>query len=65
MAVRHIVQCQFALKNAVFWDVTLCGSCENRRFGGPYRLRHESDKIGELGTLTVTSSQRASVASYC
>jgi hypothetical protein len=27
----------FALtvKNAVFWDVTPCGSCKNRRFGGP------------------------------
>jgi hypothetical protein len=21
-------------KNGVFWDVTPCGSCENRRFGG-------------------------------
>jgi hypothetical protein len=24
----------FALKNGVFWDVTLCGSCKNRRFAG-------------------------------
>jgi hypothetical protein len=22
------------LKNGVFWDVTPCGSCKNRRFGG-------------------------------
>jgi hypothetical protein len=22
------------MKNAVFWDVMLCGSCKNRRFGG-------------------------------
>jgi hypothetical protein len=22
------------VKNAVFWDVTPCGSCKNRRFGG-------------------------------
>jgi hypothetical protein len=22
------------LKNVVFWDVTPCGSCKNRRFGG-------------------------------
>jgi hypothetical protein len=22
------------MKNGVFWDVTLCGSCKNRRFGG-------------------------------
>jgi hypothetical protein len=23
-----------AIKNAVFWGVTPCGSCKNRRFGG-------------------------------
>jgi hypothetical protein len=22
------------MKNAVFWDVTSCGSCKNRHFGG-------------------------------
>jgi hypothetical protein len=22
------------MKNRVFWDVMLCGSCKNRRFGG-------------------------------
>jgi hypothetical protein len=22
------------MKNGVFWDVMLCGSCNNRRFGG-------------------------------
>jgi hypothetical protein len=22
------------MKNGVFWDVTLCGSFKNRRFGG-------------------------------
>jgi hypothetical protein len=27
-----------SLKNAVFWDVTPCGSCKNRRFLGTYRL---------------------------
>jgi hypothetical protein len=26
------------MKNAVFWDVTPCGSCKNRRLGGTYRL---------------------------
>jgi hypothetical protein len=23
-----------AMNNRVFWDVTPCGSCKNRRFGG-------------------------------
>jgi hypothetical protein len=29
------------MKNVVFWDVTSCGSCTNRRFGGRYRLYHD------------------------
>jgi hypothetical protein len=32
------------LKNDVFCDVTPCGSCKNRRFGGKYRLLHQGDK---------------------
>jgi hypothetical protein len=32
------------MKNAVFWDVTPCGSCKNRRFGGTYRLHHHCGK---------------------
>jgi hypothetical protein len=32
------------LKNGVFWVVTPCGSCKNRRFGGTWRLLHQDDK---------------------
>jgi hypothetical protein len=32
------------LKNAIFWDVTPCGSCESRRFGGTYRPNYEAEK---------------------
>jgi hypothetical protein len=28
------------MKNGVFWDVTLCGSCKNRRFEGTKRALH-------------------------
>jgi hypothetical protein len=35
---RMEVQCSLKhchhLKNGFFWDVALCGSCKNRRFGG-------------------------------
>jgi hypothetical protein len=41
------------MKNGVFWAVTPCGSCKNRRFGGTWRLLHQGDKIGELGTTQV------------
>jgi hypothetical protein len=34
-------------KNAVFWDVALCKSCVNRRFGGTYHLHLQSRKIRE------------------
>jgi hypothetical protein len=32
--VRFEVLMAVTKKNGVFWDVTLCGSCKNRRFGG-------------------------------
>jgi hypothetical protein len=32
------------MKNGVFWDVTPCGSCKNRRFGGTWRLPHQGDR---------------------
>jgi hypothetical protein len=34
----------FLQKNGVFWVVTPCGSCKNRRFGGTWRLLHQGDK---------------------
>jgi hypothetical protein len=32
--VRFEVFTAVTMKNGVFWDVMLCGSCKNRRFGG-------------------------------
>jgi hypothetical protein len=32
------------VKNAVFWDMTPCGSCKNRRFGGIYFHYHKGKK---------------------
>jgi hypothetical protein len=34
LSVRVEVFTAVTMKNGVFWDVTLCGSCKNRRFGG-------------------------------
>jgi hypothetical protein len=33
------------MKNAVFWDVTPCRSCVNRRFGGTYPHHLQGRKI--------------------
>jgi hypothetical protein len=63
-------------QNGVFWDVTPCGYCKNRRFRGTYRLHHRGDKNRRTRNVAITinrrtlrrntgiSSQRASVASY-
>jgi hypothetical protein len=34
ISVRFEVFTAVTMKNGVFWDVTPCGSCKNRRFGG-------------------------------
>jgi hypothetical protein len=47
------------MKNGVFWDITLCGSCKNRRFGRTFIASFIRVTIGELGTtLAVTSNRR-------
>jgi hypothetical protein len=38
------------MKNVVFWDVMLCRSCFNRRFGETYRLHLQGRKIRERVT---------------
>jgi hypothetical protein len=52
-----LIQTIMNSENAVFWNVTPCGSCKNSSFGGTYRLHYQGDKIGDLGkTLAVTSN---------
>jgi hypothetical protein len=45
------------MKNGVFWVVTPCGSCKNRRFGGTWRLFIRVTKIGELATYAAKKYQ--------
>jgi hypothetical protein len=42
--VRIEVFTAVTMKNGVFWVVTPCGSCKNRRFGGTWSLLHQGDK---------------------
>jgi hypothetical protein len=47
------------VRNAVFWDVTQCGSsCKNRRFWVTYRLHHQGDK-NRRGRNKVSSNYRS------
>jgi hypothetical protein len=42
--VRFEVFTAVTMKNGVFWVVTPCGSCKNRRFGGTWRHLHQGDQ---------------------
>jgi hypothetical protein len=42
--LRFEVFTAVTMKNGVFWDVTPCSSCKNRRSGGTWRLLHQDDK---------------------
>jgi hypothetical protein len=46
------------MKISVFTNVTPCGFCRNRRFGGMYRLHHQGDKNRQArNNVTVTSNR--------
>jgi hypothetical protein len=42
-------------KNAIFLDVTLCGSCKNQHFGGIYCLHYQAEK-NQQARNTVSSN---------
>jgi hypothetical protein len=46
------------MKNTVFWDLTRCGSCKNRRFGGTCSLRYQGGKNTPGTTLTVVTVRK-------
>jgi hypothetical protein len=48
--VRFNVFTAVTMKNAVFWDVSPCRSCVNRRFGGICHLHIQGRKIRERET---------------
>jgi hypothetical protein len=47
------------MKNAVFWNVTPCDSCDNRRFGERIASIMMVTKIGELGTMLAVAEATA------
>jgi hypothetical protein len=44
------------MRNTVFWDVTPCGSCNNRRIGGIYRLRHQGGMVKRSSGTSVDNN---------
>jgi hypothetical protein len=44
------------LKNGVFWDITLCGSCCNRHFGGTYHLNRQLPVMADVPSLLILST---------
>jgi hypothetical protein len=53
------------MKNAVFWHVTPCGSCKERRFGGTYQLYDQGDKNGSTRNNVSISLQPKHDAKIC
>jgi hypothetical protein len=46
------------MNKAVFWNVTPCGSCKNRRFANLIASIIRLTRIGQLRTLAVTNNRR-------
>jgi hypothetical protein len=56
------------LKNGVFWDVTLCGSCKKRRFGGTKRFHHQGNRVNAnvpASLIHVTLMMEALISLKC
>jgi hypothetical protein len=50
-------------KNAIFCDVTPCGSCKIRRFEQTYLLHHQVKTISELQTTLPVTTNRITMPS--
>jgi hypothetical protein len=49
------------MKNATIFDLTLCGSCRNKRFGGTYYLRRQFGKSAEQETNMLQVADTCSI----
>jgi hypothetical protein len=50
------------MKNVVYWDVTTCGSCKNRRFGGTCHYFISVTRIGEHTVFLCSLLRRLVIA---
>jgi hypothetical protein len=62
--VRFEVFMAVTMTNGMFWDVTPCGACKNRRFGGMYPFHHQGDKNWRARS-SFSALKHATVAIYC
>jgi hypothetical protein len=49
------------MKKSVFRDVTPCGSCKNRRFGGKYRIHNQRDNNRRVKNNVNSKSNRSAL----
>jgi hypothetical protein len=59
--VRFQVSTAVTMKNAVYWGVTPCGYCKNRRFGGTCHIIIRVTRIDELRTTLAIISNRSTL----
>jgi hypothetical protein len=60
LSVRFEAFTEVTMKNVVFWDVALCRSCVDRRFGGTYLLHLQ----GSTHSLHPPANASASLANF-
>jgi hypothetical protein len=61
LSVRSEVFTDVPMKNVVFWTVTPCGSCKNRRIGGTYRAHHQGEKNQRARCMLVIANVPSSL----
>jgi hypothetical protein len=59
--VRLKVFPTLTMKKAIVCDVTPCGSCENRRFGGTIASIIRVTRISKLGTMITVTGNRSTM----
>jgi hypothetical protein len=57
MSGTHTEAASLVLKSAVFWDVTPCGSCKNRRFGATANVVPSSPTLVTLMKEALSSCE--------
>jgi hypothetical protein len=55
-SVRFEIFTAVTMKNGLFWAVTPCGSCKNRRLGGTFCLHRQGEFLGIVRRLLVMAN---------
>jgi hypothetical protein len=63
--VRFEVSTAVTMMIIIFWEMTLCGSYKNRRFGGSYHLHLQGERDEQVQGETVSSCIDGKFLAHC